>query len=278
MNESSLIDAISSFIPGLRRYQTDGIAWLYNLYQENKNGILADEMGLGKTVQILGLLLYLSKQSPSFYGPHLIVTPLTVMNSWISEIEKFFDDDYEIYIHYGDKEDREEELRKVAKAVRGEQKMYEEISSRDNSRKSIQYRKSSFSSNSKRKRRIFLMFFTYEMIIKDINLLTSFSSYIDGFQYLIVDEAHRIKNAECVLYNSLLRLRSSFILLLTGTPLQNSVKELLSLLYFITANKNDNENVVDASVVDRLLQFEDNLLKGNFFSVLSFSLLLFLYS
>ncbi|KEG07885.1 putative SNF2 family N-terminal domain-containing protein [Trypanosoma grayi] len=54
------------------------------------------------------------------------------------------------------------------------------------------------------------------------------------FHVTIVDEAHRIKNAESVLFNKLSQLKSTTRLVLTGTPLQNNVAELFSLLQFLT--------------------------------------------
>jgi SNF2 family DNA or RNA helicase len=48
-----------------------------------------------------------------------------------------------------------------------------------------------------------------------------------------VDEAHRLKNAASRLFTALREIKSEGHLLLTGTPLQNNLKELWSLLHFI---------------------------------------------
>ncbi|NWS00330.1 CHD1L protein, partial [Motacilla alba] len=50
---------------------------------------------------------------------------------------------------------------------------------------------------------------------------------------LVVDEAHRLKNQNSLLYKTLSEFSVGFSLLLTGTPVQNSLQELYSLLSLI---------------------------------------------
>lgn len=54
---------------------------------------------------------------------------------------------------------------------------------------------------------------------------------------LLVDEAHRLKNDDSLLYKSLKEFETNHRLLITGTPLQNSLKELWALLHFIMPEK-----------------------------------------
>ncbi|XP_042190560.1 chromodomain-helicase-DNA-binding protein 1-like [Callorhinchus milii] len=69
---------------------------------------------------------------------------------------------------------------------------------------------------------------TYEICLKDASFLSRFS-----WSVLIVDEAHRLKNKNSLLYKTLKTFSVGFMLLLTGTPVQNNLYELYSLLSFV---------------------------------------------
>ncbi len=63
------------------------------------------------------------------------------------------------------------------------------------------------------------------------------------FQVLVVDEAHRLKNASSLFFRCLTDYSVKYKLLLTGTPLQNNLVELFYLLHFLVPAKfNDLEN------------------------------------
>jgi hypothetical protein len=69
---------------------------------------------------------------------------------------------------------------------------------------------------------------SYEMIIKEKNFFRRFH-----WRYVIIDEAHRIKNENSVLSRVVRMLRTNYRLLITGTPLQNNLHELWALLNFL---------------------------------------------
>ena len=69
---------------------------------------------------------------------------------------------------------------------------------------------------------------TYEMCLIEKSVLKKFS-----FEYIVIDEAHRIKNVDSILSQIVRTFTSRGRLLITGTPLQNNLKELFSLLNFI---------------------------------------------
>lgn len=177
----------------MRDYQLDGLEWLVTLYENGLNGILADEMGLGKTLQSISLLAFLYENGNK--GPFLIACPLSTVGNWINEIEKFAPTMPHLR-YVGSKEDR--------KAIR---KKYFTKWNRS---------------------RVGIVVTSYEMILKDRQYLNRFK-----WKFLIVDEGHRLKNINSKLIKELKKLDTTNRLLLTGTPLQNNLDELWSLLNFI---------------------------------------------
>jgi len=69
---------------------------------------------------------------------------------------------------------------------------------------------------------------SYEMIIREKSVFKKFN-----WKYLIIDEAHRIKNEESKLSLIVREMKTANRLLITGTPLQNNLHELWSLLNFL---------------------------------------------
>lgn len=71
----------------MRDYQLEGLTWMAEIALQGMSGILADEMGLGKTIQTISLIAHLREME--FYGPFLIVAPLSTLSNWIEEFEKW---------------------------------------------------------------------------------------------------------------------------------------------------------------------------------------------
>ena len=82
--------------------------------------------------------------------------------------------------------------------------------------------------NEMKKRDFDVILTTYEVVIKEKSALSKIK-----FDYLILDEAHRIKNDQCVLSQVLRQFSTEHRILLTGTPLQNNLKELWALLNYL---------------------------------------------
>ncbi|CDK24262.1 unnamed protein product [Kuraishia capsulata CBS 1993] len=191
----------------LRDFQLTGLNWMAFLWSRNENGILADEMGLGKTVQTVSFLSWLIYARRQ-NGPHLVVVPLSTVPAWQETFEKWSPDLNCIY-YMGNAKSR--------KAIR-DFEFY----------------------GSSKKPKFNILLTTYEYILKDRSELGSFK-----WQFMAVDEAHRLKNAESSLYESLKEFKISNRLLITGTPLQNNIKELAALCNFLMPGKFNIEQEID---------------------------------
>ena len=182
----------------LKEYQIKGLNWLANLYEQGINGILADEMGLGKTVQSISVLSYLA-ETHNIWGPFLVVTPASTLHNWQQEISKFVPN-FKVLPYWGHAKDR--------KVLR---KFWD--------RKSLRYDKDA---------PFHVLVTSYQLIVSDIAYFQKMK-----WQYMILDEAQAIKSSQSSRWKSLLSLSCRNRLLLTGTPIQNSMQELWALLHFI---------------------------------------------
>ncbi|XP_065179062.1 lymphocyte-specific helicase-like [Sycon ciliatum] len=184
----------------LREYQLDGLRWLKVLYENGVNGILADEMGLGKTIQCISLITHLIEFG--IEGPFLIAAPLSTLPNWVNEFKKFAPL-VPICLYHGSGTNREQ-LR------RGFKKRKVDIPDLNVGKVMP------------------VIITSYEIIMRDRKFLQRWL-----WKYIIVDEGHRLKNLNCKLIRELKQYSSANRLLLTGTPLQNNVSELWSLLNFL---------------------------------------------
>ncbi|XP_054159378.1 chromodomain-helicase-DNA-binding protein 1-like isoform X2 [Oppia nitens] len=187
----------------LRDYQLDGLNWLAHSWSKQNGVILADEMGLGKTIQTISFLTYLFNQH-SLYGPFLLVIPLSTMASWQKEFEQWAPE-LNVVVYLGDV----------------------------GSRNMIRSYEWCHPGNKRLKFNVLLT--TYEILLKDKSFLGAVSWAVLG-----VDEAHRLKNDDSLLYKTLFEFDTNHRLLITGTPLQNSLRELWALLHFINHEKFDS--------------------------------------
>ncbi|OCK78189.1 ISWI chromatin-remodeling complex ATPase ISW2 [Lepidopterella palustris CBS 459.81] len=177
----------------MRSYQLEGLEWLISLYENGINGILADEMGLGKTIQTIAFLAYLREKKS--YGPFMIAAPLSTTSNWVEEFRKWTPD-IPVVLYHGSKADRKE-IREQRLKYPGSDEFPVVVTS-------------------------------YEICMNDRKFLAGF-----GWKFIIIDEGHRIKNLDCRLIRELQSYQSTNRLLITGTPLQNNLNELWSLLHFL---------------------------------------------
>ncbi|KAK3838992.1 MAG: SNF2 family DNA-dependent ATPase, partial [Linnemannia gamsii] len=177
----------------LKGYQLLGINWLALLWRKKLSGILADEMGLGKTAQVIAFLAHLKETGEE--GPFLIVVPASTISNWLREFDRFCPE-LDVRSYYGNLAEREEMRYELEQDP------------------------------------------TYNVIVTTYSLAAGNNDerkFLNrrNFKGIVLDEGHMIKNCSSARYKQLMSIKTSFRLLLTGTPLQNNLEELLSLMVFI---------------------------------------------
>ncbi|KAK2838198.1 hypothetical protein Q5P01_015410 [Channa striata] len=137
-------------------YQRDGVAFLYSLYRDGrKGGILADDMGLGKTIQVIS---FLSGMYDNELVKHtLLILPTSLITNWTKEFAKWTPGMRVKEFHGTSKSERARNLEKV-------------------------------------QRRGGVVITTYTMLITNWQQLSSYHGKEFTWDYMILDEAHKIKS------------------------------------------------------------------------------------
>jgi SWI/SNF-related matrix-associated actin-dependent regulator 1 of chromatin subfamily A len=177
----------------MKDYQIVGINWLNLLFEKEMSCILADDMGLGKTCQVIAFLASLFEKG--IKGPHLIVVPSSTIENWLREFQKFC-------------------------PALNVMPYYAGIKERPGIRLHIQDNRADIN--------VVITTYTIAKAKEDSKFLRDMK-----FTVCVYDEGHVLKNSESQVYEKLMRIGARFRLLLTGTPLQNNLQELASLLGFI---------------------------------------------
>jgi SWI/SNF-related matrix-associated actin-dependent regulator 1 of chromatin subfamily A len=200
----------------LKDYQVVGLNWLNLLWQNRISGILADDMGLGKTCQIIAFLSHLKEEGNSGGQPSLIVVPGSTLENWCREFQRF-SEKINFTPYYGPQAQRFEHQATILDDIsRGE---------------------------------CDVIITTYDLTFRkeDNSFLRKCKPKI-----CIFDEGHTLKNANTIKYKSLMRIKTECRILLTGTPLQNSLQELMSILGFLMPDVFQDEQGASVSVADQL--------------------------
>jgi len=192
----------------LRPYQKEGFYWLWHLYRYNFGGCLADDMGLGKTLQTITLLQYIYEQAerkeeaipgeqPSLFPSDRPALPASLVVAPTSLLHNW-----------------KNELKRFAPELRvfiyaGNNRM--------------------------RSRSIGQIFDRFEVVITSYGVMRKDIEYLEDyhFQTLILDESQYIKNPESLSYHTAKQLKSDHKIVLTGTPIENSLEDLWAQFNFI---------------------------------------------
>uniref|UniRef100_A0A8B9MA43 Chromodomain helicase DNA binding protein 9 n=1 Tax=Accipiter nisus TaxID=211598 RepID=A0A8B9MA43_9AVES len=173
----------------------------HDLQKKNlRNCILADEMGLGKTIQSITFLYEILLAG--IRGPFLIIAPLSTITNWEREFRTWTD--LNVVVYHGSM---------ISRQMIQQYEMY--------------FRDS--------QGRIVRGTYRFQAIITTFEMILGGCPELNAIEWrcVIIDEAHRLKNKNCKLLEGLKLMNLEHKVLLTGTPLQNTVEELFSLLHFL---------------------------------------------
>ena len=182
-------------------FQLEGLHWLL-AQEEGKygGGVLADEMGMGKTIQTIALLMNDLTKRPS-----LVVAPTVALMQWRNEIEQHTNGKLKIYTYHG-----------ASRTVNAaELESFDVILTTYSVLESV-YRKQTY--GFKRK----------TGLVKEASALHNMEFY-----RVILDEAHNIKDRQSNTAKAVNNLRTQKRWCLSGTPLQNRIGEMYSLIRFL---------------------------------------------
>nr|POF25996.1 atp-dependent helicase fft2 [Quercus suber] len=177
----------------MKDYQLVGLNWLNLLWSQKISCILADDMGLGKTCQVIAFLAHL--QQRNIDGVHLVIVPGSTLENWMREFARFAPS-LNVRAYYGSQAERPELQVEI-------EDNFQEID---------------------------VIVTTYDM-----TKASDDNKFLRGLgpAVCVYDEAHALRNHTTDRYKQLMRIPADFKVLLTGTPLQNNLQELISILSFI---------------------------------------------
>lgn len=197
----------------MRPYQVTGYNWMNHLKAHNFGGCLADDMGLGKTIQTLALLLDESKQIIETVIPDedKKAPQLSLFDQAVSTNSKKTTPTNLIVMPASLIHNWKNEAAKFTPAL----KTF--VHTGNNRTKDIW----KFTD-------VDIVLTTYGVIRNDYNLLKSYT-----FNYIVLDESQVIKNPDSKIYKAIIQLQGKRKLVLTGTPIENSLTDLWSQLNFV---------------------------------------------
>lgn len=195
-------------------HQRDGVGRLQYLFGLrtglNVRGmVLADDMGLGKTFQLLTLMASILEDDPAA-KPMLVVAPVSLLENWKEEAEKFYPGAFKTLTAYGEalvplRVPRES----VDERLRNEDGL-------------VKFLKPNWVGDAK------LVLTTYETL-RDLEF--SFAS--QHWTLMVCDEAQRIKNPAAMVTRAAKKQNAEFKIACTGTPVENTLADLWCLFDFV---------------------------------------------
>jgi len=199
----------------LRNYQEEGLNWMYALFRSGMGGCLADDMGLGKTLQTLTLLLKLKRARQG-----------VKINDSLSEnqqLDLFATQSAEkdavqpaslIVVPTSLVHNWNNEIRKFTPML----KVFEYVGTQRRKVLDVAHIADFYD----------VIITTYGTVRNDVDVLAE-----NDFFYLILDESQAVKNASSKTYKAIMKLKAMHRLVITGTPIENSLSDLWSQMNFL---------------------------------------------
>ncbi|KAF8973574.1 hypothetical protein BDZ97DRAFT_1690769 [Flammula alnicola] len=187
----------------LMPFQVDGFNWLCNNWWNHQHCILADEMGLGKTVQIVTFLGNIAANWGAF--PALVVVPNSTITNWVREFERWAPH-LRVVPFSGEK---------TARDVIKDFELFHKVTQPGNT-----------------KAKFHVLVTTYETLTNMKEFTPIFRNQ-PRWEVLVVDEGQRRKSDSSLLFKKLNELNTAHRIIMTGTPLNNNMRELFNLMNFL---------------------------------------------
>lgn len=197
----------------LKEHQKAGLLWLQHLWSKSpaecRGALLADDMGLGKTLQLLSFMASCLEAEPEI-DPFLVVAPVSLLENWKEEIEKFFEPQaFSVLLLYG-------------KSLAEKRLPPAEIGSELADAGIGKLLRPDWLGKAK------VVLTTYETL-RDLE----FSLARQRWSAVICDEAQKIKNPNAMVTRAAKKQNARFKIACTGTPVENTLTDLWCLFDFI---------------------------------------------
>lgn len=233
-----LVEAMQDFSPPplpqgilaeLRPYQVQGFQWMSFLHLHHLGGCLADDMGLGKTLQTLAILVHAHKAIPEKTRPEVSVEK-TRPSPNQGQLSLFGEGE-------GEAEPSGSGTSLLVMPLSLIHNWIREISRFTPQLRVLQHTGPARSTSPRSFRPYDLVLTTYGTVRNDIEMLEDFH-----FNYVVLDESQIIKNAESKIFQAIKKLKASHRLVLTGTPVENSLTDLWAQFSFLNPGLLGNLN------------------------------------
>ncbi|KAL3917622.1 MAG: hypothetical protein SGILL_004626 [Bacillariaceae sp.] len=211
-------------------YQRTGLQWMWELHRQQSGGILGDEMGLGKTIQVVSFLgaMAASRKIRSV----LIIAPATMLQHWLQEMAKWAPGIRRLLIHSSGDSNAGPFLSMGRSNI-----TTQKLTATDEWLKDC------------RRNRLFEIIDEDDLKTRDASefcgtayaFVTTFENVRRNeeiwarhrWSYVIMDEAQKIRNPNADITLVCKRLKTPHRLALSGTPIQNDLRELWSIFDFV---------------------------------------------